>query len=311
MSQFPHDEFVKEYLPELITNYGKTNSGENVNAERREIDVFFQPTKEVPTTPETLGLLGKLAQTTVLFEVFRNPVESHQIKECLGKLFDVQSAFRKEKRRNKSELALETEPFLWILTPTLAEQKLELFAAKPKSDWKEGIYFLPPGFDTGIVVIHQLPVNRETLWMRILGKGKVQENAIDELKALPIDYPHRQNVLELLGNLFAILEANKKQGKKLEEEDNELIMKLSSVYVEKLAEIKQIGLQEGLQEGLQQGLQQETNLIIRLLKRKVGNLPADLENRIASLPIETLESLGEALLDFNSLDEAINWLENN
>lgn len=43
MSQFSHDEFVKEYVPELINNYGETNPGENVNAERREIDVFFQP----------------------------------------------------------------------------------------------------------------------------------------------------------------------------------------------------------------------------------------------------------------------------
>jgi hypothetical protein len=49
MSQFPHDEFAKEYLPELIKDYGEAKSGENVNAERREIDVFFQPTKEVPT----------------------------------------------------------------------------------------------------------------------------------------------------------------------------------------------------------------------------------------------------------------------
>jgi hypothetical protein len=69
MSKFPHDEFVKEYIPELIKYYGAANSGENINSERREIDVFFQPTQEVPTTPDTLGLLGKLAQRTVLFEV--------------------------------------------------------------------------------------------------------------------------------------------------------------------------------------------------------------------------------------------------
>jgi hypothetical protein len=51
-----------------------------------------------------------------------------------------------------------------------------------------------------------------------------------------------------------MLEVKKKQGEKLGEEDKDLIMKLSPIYVEKLAEIKQIGLQEGRQEGLQQGL---------------------------------------------------------
>lgn len=303
MSQFPHDEFVKEYIPELIKDYGTANSGENINSERREIDVFFQPNREVPTTPDTLGLLGKLAQTTVLLEVFRNPVESYQITECLGKLFDVQLAIRKEKRKNKTQLALEVEPFLWILTPTLSESKLESFAAQSNSDWVQGIYLLPPGLNTGIVVIHQLPVNRESLWLRILGRGKVQENAIDELKALPIDYPNRQNILELIGNLFVMLEANKKAGEKLEEEEQDLIMKLSPIYVEKLEESKQIGLQ--------QGLQQEANLlIIRQLKRKLGNLPPNLENKIANLPLKTLEDLGEALLDFNGVDDANAWLDN-
>ncbi len=53
------------------------------------IDILFIPNQEVPTTPETLGLLGKLAQKPCLFEVFRNPVTTNQIRSCLGKLFDV------------------------------------------------------------------------------------------------------------------------------------------------------------------------------------------------------------------------------
>jgi hypothetical protein len=300
MSQFPHDELVKEYIPELIKDYGAANPGENINSERREIDVFFEPTKEVPTSPDTLGLLGKLAQNPVLFEVFRNPVEIHQITECLAKLFDVQLAIRKEKRKNKTQSTSEIEPFLWILTPTLSETKLRAFAAKSRSDWGQGIYLLPSGLSTGIVVIHQLAVNRETLWVRILGKGKVQENAIDELKALPRDYPNRQNVLELIGNLFAMLEANKNAGESLEEEEQNLIMKLSPIYLEKLEESKQMGLQ------------QEANLLIlRQLKRKLGNLSFHLESQINSLSLKTLEDLGEALLDFNTVEDLIAWLNNN
>jgi hypothetical protein len=199
MSQFPHDEFIKEYLPELIQDYGEGKSGEDVNTQRKEIDVFFQANQEVTQAPKTLGLLGKLLKNTVLFEVFRNPVETHQITDCLGKLFDVQSAMRRERRKSKQQLSSESEAFLWILTPTLGEEKLNLFKAETSEDWGKGIYILPAGLNTGIVVIHQLPVNEETLWLRILGKGKVQENAIDELKALPKEYPHRDNVLELIG----------------------------------------------------------------------------------------------------------------
>lgn len=90
MSQFPHDEFVKEYLPELYQNYGQVIPSADVTSERRQIDVLFIPTKPVPTTPETLGLLGKLAQTTCLLEVNRNAADREEIKDCLSKLISVQ-----------------------------------------------------------------------------------------------------------------------------------------------------------------------------------------------------------------------------
>ena len=64
------------------------------------------------------------------------------------------------------------------------------------------------------------------------------------------------------------------------------------------------------EEGLQEGIEKEINLVIRQLSRKIGNLSPELEIRIRNLPIETLENLGEDLLDFNSLDDLISWLDN-
>jgi hypothetical protein len=46
------------------------------------------------------------------------------------------------------------------------------------------------------------------------------------------------------------------------------------------------------------------------LNREVlGVIPANLVEKIRQLPIETLESLGEALLDFQSEADLVNWLE--
>ena len=56
MSQFPHDEFVKQYIPQLLKNYGIPQEGKKIRSQVKEIDVFFQPTKIVPTTAQTLGL---------------------------------------------------------------------------------------------------------------------------------------------------------------------------------------------------------------------------------------------------------------
>ncbi len=303
MSQFPHDEFVKEYLPELIREYGIASSAENITAQRREIDVFFQPNQQLPINSEKrLGLLARLIQTTCLFEVYRNPVKTEQINDCLGKLFDVQTSIRRdENKSNQKSLVNQQTAKLWILTPTLSAKILDSFSAQSSQDWIKGVYFLPTALKTAIIVIHQLPKTEQTLWLRILGKGKIQENAIDELKTLPENNPYRDNVLELVSNLLTMLELNRSKKKKLTSEDEQLIMKLSPIYKARLEEREQIGLQKGIQQG-------EATLIVRLLNRKIGNIPSDVENKVLNLSLPVLEDLGEALLDFNSIDELRNWL---
>ena len=67
---------------------------------------------------------------------------------------------------------------------------------------------------------------------------------------------------------------------------------------------ERIGYERGIEEGQQ-------ILLLRLLQRRVGNLPQDLRERIESLPLNQLENLGEALLDFTGLEDLHNWLEAN
>jgi hypothetical protein len=40
MTRFIHDKFAKDYLEELLTNYGEVKSSEKVSGERKEIDVL-------------------------------------------------------------------------------------------------------------------------------------------------------------------------------------------------------------------------------------------------------------------------------
>ncbi len=53
----------------------------------------------------------------------------------------------------------------------------------------------------------------------------------------------------------------------------------------------------------------ERSLIYRQLTRRVGELPLDVRDRIATLNLEQLENLGEALLDFTSMADLQSWLE--
>ncbi|MFM7393413.1 MAG: DUF2887 domain-containing protein [Cyanobium sp.] len=65
------------------------------------------------------------------------------------------------------------------------------------------------------------------------------------------------------------------------------------------------GRLEGRQEGVQEG---ETAVTLRLLNRRCGPLNPETTARIQALPLEQLEALAEALLDFNGPADLTTWL---
>ena len=79
-----------------------------------------------------------------------------------------------------------------------------------------------------------------------------------------------------------------------------------------LAEGRQEGLQEGRQEGLQEGEAREAaKMTLRLLNRRCGPLTGATTAQIQALPLEQLESLADALLDFQSPADLATWLAAN
>ncbi len=97
--------------------------------------------------------------------------------------------------------------------------------------------------------------------------------------------------------IMAGLRFNKTLVKRLFRED---IMKESVIYQEIF--------ETGEQQGEQRALQREKALILRLISRQVGEVPQDLRSTVELLSIDRLEALGEALLDFSSLQDLQNWL---
>jgi predicted transposase YdaD len=69
-------------------------------------------------------------------------------------------------------------------------------------------------------------------------------------------------------------------------------------------QVLEIGRTEGTQYG-------EANMVIRQLTRRCGNLSDALQAKVRSLSIPQLESLGEALLDFQDIEDLKNWLKSN
>jgi predicted transposase YdaD len=71
------------------------------------------------------------------------------------------------------------------------------------------------------------------------------------------------------------------------------------------------GRDEGREEGREQALERERSLIKRMLIRKLGELPTDLDESVQTLSFEQLADLGEALFDFEQPADLATWLTEN
>ncbi|MEC4984204.1 MAG: hypothetical protein SAJ37_00865 [Oscillatoria sp. PMC 1068.18] len=221
MTRQSHDQLAKQYLTELLTPLGKVETSFDVSSEARQVDIWFIPASSPPTNAPNLGLLGKMAVSSCLLEVFRNPPSAVEVRNCLLKLYSLHGDLLRKARRKKQSLKEADLPFLWILSPTVSEQFLKGFEANlvANQNWDEGVYFLPFSQKTGIVAINQLPVILDTLWLRVLGKGTTQQQAIEELVELPKGTPLQDNLLDLLGNWYT----NVKLRENISNNDRELM----------------------------------------------------------------------------------------
>ena len=78
----------------------------------------------------------------------------------------------------------------------------------------------------------------------------------------------------------------------------------------KITYAQEKGEQIGEQRGLEKGRLREIALIMRLLKKRFGEIPTEISSKIENLTIEKLENLGEDFLDFNSINDLEDWLNN-
>ncbi|MEH2382292.1 MAG: Rpn family recombination-promoting nuclease/putative transposase [Nostoc sp.] len=81
-----------------------------------------------------------------------------------------------------------------------------------------------------------------------------------------------------------------------------------------ILEAKEEGREEGKIEGKVEGREEgkvegERTIVLRLLNRRVGNIPDALLSQIQELSVEQLEALGDAMFDFSSLADLSGWLQ--
>jgi hypothetical protein len=88
----------------------------------------------------------------------------------------------------------------------------------------------------------------------------------------------------------------------------EEISTFSQPVQEGVMQITTSWMRQGIQQGIERGIEREKTFIIRQLKRKLGEINLALETKIMQLSIDDVEALGEALFDFSTVEDLINWL---
>jgi hypothetical protein len=247
VTQSPHDQLAKQYLEEFFTPLGLVERQYEIPGEAKYVDVWFVPDPTVLNVPTDLGLLGRIAAGKCLLEPYRNAPSRGEVRTSLLKLLWVQEDELRKAPSPKTKL-----PRLWVLAATITQPLLTATGAAPNPDWPSGVYFLPEIFRTAIVAIDQLPETEESLWLRILGRGKTQERAIREVLALPAETPRRETVMRLIASWKVRLDLRELA----DFIDQEEIMAFSEAFLTWEQETKNKGIQEGRQEGKQEGRQE-------------------------------------------------------
>jgi hypothetical protein len=298
MPRKAHDSFVKEWMQELLTDFGTVETEVEIAGEVGTIDVLFYPAEHSLYPLEPLGYFGQILAQPSIIEAFRNAISEWDIRNCKGKLWMLEGELRRVAKRDGRSPHQVEAPLLWILTPTLSKKLQKKFVPPSDKDQEKGIYFLLEGEKTVIVVIHQLPKTLDTLWLRLLGRDSVQKEAIATLFALPQDHPYRRLTLEHLSILQINLKARQNKTKAIKE----VIMGLSPVYEQWREETLSQGRQEGRQEG-------QILLLNLLLEQKFGRVNDRITHQIAQLTSQQCEQLAIDLSQIKTLKALDQWLE--
>jgi hypothetical protein len=271
MSIKPFDQFNKKLFEQLLSPFGTVTANRAVLGGERTIDILFEPAPGVELDANELGNLASMSGQTSLFEAFRSNLPDQEVHNCFLKLFLLYAEIQ---RQAEGTVPTQELPQLWILAAEVSDILIREFSGLPDPEQGEGFYRLATRLRTTIVVIDELPNSVETLWLRLLGKGRTQEDAIAELLMLPETNPKRGVALELLVSWRISMEVLDQ----VDQEERRILMALSQAYLEWEQQTEQRGVAQGVER-----------VVMSILTARFGAIDEPLESivpAILELPTE-------------------------
>jgi len=142
-------------------------------------------------------------------------------------------------------------PKLWIISSGRPAGGLEGFDFRAFEGWPTGVYRSPRLLFAGVVVTSELPRERDTLLLRLMGAGACLREAVAELAALPVEARERAIAGPVL--LRCHIEIPKDPANRTNE-DEEFMSDTQDIFEAWQRENIAKGRAQGAAEGLAQGL---------------------------------------------------------
>ncbi|HSJ99643.1 MAG TPA: hypothetical protein VK932_00325 [Kofleriaceae bacterium] len=185
------DELGKQIGKAALGPFGATVPQHGISPETQYADLRHEPDPAHAAERELLGLLGRIASSPCLIELYAHAPTDAEFRACLGKHIAYWHA-REARTQGTPPPVAGGAPFLWIIaagTPTSLVADLALVQAP---GWPTGVYVLGPNvLRVGLVAANRLPLDRSTLLVRLMAAGPLLRPAIVELSALPADAHER------------------------------------------------------------------------------------------------------------------------
>jgi hypothetical protein len=245
-------------------------------------DAYFVPDPGKDAQRAELGWLGEMMKEPCLLEMLQRAPGPVETRDNLRKQLTLDHAVALEAARGD----LPRPPFLrlWQLTTGRPAEVLDGYGMTEVEPWPRGFWFAPRLLAMAVVVLSEVPRQRDTLLLRLLGRGRVLEEAIADLQALPPEALEREVAMAPL----VALRFEVKQNPTPDDEERAFLMSTQDLYeqwekrvtAEGMAKGRAEGMATGRAEGKAEGL---VRTLIAMYETRFGPIPVEVSSALAKV----------------------------
>jgi len=282
------DGRYKDLVTAVLEGTGEVLRGVESGATTQRMDVLYRPDAAHRALRLQRGLLGRLTDVGVCnLEPFRNTPSVVHVRDGVRRMWNHHHTSTAE-----DDAAAAVMTRVVVLSPGRPREAMSAFGLSPHATLPYGVYDTHVAIGLWIVVIAELPLTRDTLALRLMGRGLVLEQALRELMALPAEaWEHKlKRILLRWRQEVATLQSRS--------EDDEEFMEITH---ETFEQYEQRVHNDGRQEGMLP--------LLRLFARRLGRALTSAEQAAVLGRFDTVgpDRLADVVLDLTP-DALEAWL---